>query len=106
MSLNGLLNSTITVNKQTGYNDYAEPTYGDSSTYNARIEFVPERVILDTGDYVRSSAHIFLTGNVPIEIEDKITYTTVGGISVTPKILAIETIPDNRGTNFITVVYL
>jgi len=104
--LNGLLNSTVTIQQSTGQNDYAEHSFGDASTYSARVEFSPKKITTDQGSEKISCARIYLLGTVPIEVEDKITFSNSVGDSVSPKILRIDTTPDRFGINFITVVYV
>lgn len=77
MSLNGLLNQTITLYTKTSYNRYGREVVGTGTDYKARVQEVSQSKLLPNNQVVLVNLVVYLNPDVSVSINDKITYETV-----------------------------
>lgn len=66
MSLESLLRQTVQIQHRTGVSYTGDPTYGDATTYAARISYRNKRIVTGTGEERGSTAHV----TVLVEVGD------------------------------------
>ena len=74
MTVEGLMQQTVTVKPRSGYDAYGQPESGTSVSYSARIEPTNEAVIDINGATVVASLVIFMPSSATIAPEDSVNY--------------------------------
>jgi hypothetical protein len=77
MSLNGLLNQTITLFTKSGLDKYGKETYGSSVSTKARVQVTTKTRLLPNGQTKTILAVAYVAPSTTINVGDKVTY---GGI--------------------------
>lgn len=77
MSINGLLNQTITVSENTGHDKFGRKTVGTETDYKCRFQKDTSQVLLPNGQLVTILAKVYVAPSTSIDIEDKVTFDSV-----------------------------
>lgn len=93
MSVNGLLNQTITIASKTGYNEYGREVVGSSNTVHARFQKTNKQRLLPNGSLITILAICYVPAGTVVVIDDKITFD-----SENYKVYGIYTPVDGAGT--------
>jgi hypothetical protein len=97
-----MMPQTVNIATLSSLNDFGEPSYGADVSYKARIVGRAENVVDWTGQEIFSRSHIYLGSNVKIGASDRVTLSTddvasTGQEIVSPRILAVNHVPDQTG---------
>ncbi len=92
MSINGLLNQTITVASKSGYNAYGRETVSAAVSVQARFQKQTKQKLLPNGSLILIEAICYVPADTVIAIDDKITY---GGVDY--KVYGIYAAVDGAG---------
>lgn len=92
MSIASLLNQTITLYSQSGYDEFGDPSFGDGSSVAARFEAATKRILLPNGQTLTIDAEAFVKSSVTVATEDKVLYD-----SNYYKVVDIFKVPDAVG---------
>lgn len=99
MSIDSLLNQSITLYSKASYDGYGRATFGSGVNQIARIQPKQKRVLVEKGDVVTIEAIAYLRKNVIIAEDDKVTYD-----GKDYRVFAVYKTPDGKGkTSFIRV---
>ena len=77
MSINGLLNQTITIASKSGYNAYGRENVGAGTSVKARFQKKTKQRLLPNGSVIMIEATVYVPADTTIAIDDKITYDSV-----------------------------
>lgn len=108
MSLIGLLNQSITIYNKSSRNRYGRESYGSGTAYKARIEQTDKTIfqapigVSSQGvEGIPINAIIFVAGDTPVEVGDKITATAPdeSSESISYKVMRKHVAVDGRGTS-------
>ena len=88
-----LMPHTVTIANLSSRDAYGVPTYGTATSYRARVVRKAQIVKDVTGAEVVSSTQVWLFGTSGVTPESRITLPD----SSTPKILMVESYPDEEG---------
>lgn len=92
MSLNGLLNQTITIYSKSGYDAYGRPSVGSGSDVEARFQPKSIRKIQPNGDVLAIDAIAYVNANADVVTDDKISFN-----SQNYRVLNVYPVPDKFG---------
>lgn len=89
-----LMNNTVQVEPQTGYDGYANRQYGTAVEYRARVSYGRRTAPSPGGgEQLVASGTVWLAGSVPVTPEDRLTLPT----GQQPEILSVERPTDETG---------
>lgn len=74
MSLNGLLNQTISITSRTGYNPYGRETVSGAASVQSRFQKQTKQKFLPNGSIITIEAVCYVPGDTVVAIDDKVTY--------------------------------
>lgn len=74
MSLQSLLNQTISVYPKSGYDAYGRETVGSATSYTGRVQEVTKSRLLPNGQTVVIDAIVYLQGESSIMTNDRVDY--------------------------------
>ncbi len=94
------LHQPVIVQRWTGQDAYAKPTYAPAVTLMGQISGVAQLVRTAGGQEAASNTTILLPGNAAIGVKDRLTLPD----GTHPTILSVNTVPDQAG-NLTTQVY-
>lgn len=90
-----LMNDTVSVTPFSSLDGFGKPSYGTSVDYaNSRVKFKVRQVFDFEGQEVTAGGDVVLGSNAVIGATDKLTLPD----NTTPKILNVESIPDESGS--------
>lgn len=92
MSINGLLNQTITITTKTGYNEYGRETTSGATSVQSRFQKTTKQKLLANGSLVTIEAICYVPSDTTVAIDDKVTY---GGVDY--KVYGIYAAVDGAG---------
>lgn len=92
MSINGLLNQTITITSKTGYNAYGRETTSGATSVQARFQKQTKQRLLPNGSLILIEAICYVPSDTTVAIDDKVTF---GGVDY--KVYGIYTAVDGTG---------
>lgn len=102
MSLNNLLNQSVTLYNQSSYDEYGRVDTGSGITVQARVQPKQTRRLLANGDVLVVDAIAYVPADTSVSTDDRIDH---GGISY--KVLNKYPTPDGKGdTHFIKLELL
>jgi hypothetical protein len=93
-TLREMLTETVTQTPYTGQDSYGTPSYGASFTRPARVEYKVRRVVDQSGQEKASRARVFLAGDQPVEMQDRLTLED----NTSPPILVLYRVRDVDGS--------
>lgn len=73
MSVNGLMNQTITIASKSGYDAYGRVTTSTETTIKARVQQTTKQKFLANGDVILISAIAYVPSDTTVEIDDAVT---------------------------------
>ena len=74
MSINSLLNQTITHYPNAGKDRYGRDLDGSGTSYNARFQYASDERILPNGQVVTIDAIVYVAPDVTVNVDDRIDY--------------------------------
>lgn len=73
MSVNGLMNQTITIASKSGFDGYGRVTTSTGATIKARVQQTTKQKFLANGDVILITALAYVPADTTVEINDVIT---------------------------------
>lgn len=73
MSVNALMNQTITIASKSGYDGYGRATTSTETTIKARVQQTTKQKFLANGDVILITAIAYVPADTTVEIDDAIT---------------------------------
>lgn len=92
MSINGLLNQTITLASKSGYDKYGRETVATGASIKARFQKTTKQKLAPNGALVTIDAIVYVPSDTTVVVDDKITY---GGVDY--KVYGIYAAVDGSG---------
>lgn len=99
--LSGLLDTTVTWYPFSSRDAYGVPTYGDGTSYDARIVRKHTKVVNAAGEEVVSKAQVWLAGTPAVATADKVLLDD----GTYPPIIAVERYADADGATHTKVFF-
>lgn len=93
MSINALLNQTVTLTTRSGTNKYGEASFGAGVSSKARVQVENKIVKGPQGEDIGTDALIFLPGAATLEHGDKITHD-----GITYRAILVSKVADGGGS--------
>lgn len=77
MSINGLLNQTITIYPKSGYNAYGRESVGTGVSVKSRFQKQTKQKLLPNGSLITIEAIVYVPPTTTVNIDDKVTYGSI-----------------------------
>jgi hypothetical protein len=74
MNIAHLLNQTVTIQQQSGYDNDGRESVGAATTHRARFQQTNKTVLLPTGDSITLDGYVDVLGTASVDNNDRLTY--------------------------------
>lgn len=97
MSVEGLMNQTISIYPKTGYSANGRATLGSAVSVRARAQMKAKRVLLPDGSVITTEAVLYVPADTVVDTDYKLAY-----LGIEYKVITKYAVPDGSGnTNHI-----
>ncbi len=77
MPIKHLTNQEITLYSRASYDKFGRKVVGEGVNYNARVEKCSDERLLPNGQVVTIELKVFLDGDVTVNIDDRVDYSSI-----------------------------